>query len=149
MHFTARKIAEWFVAWAEIQEDAELTNLKIQKLVYYAKLAYMKKTSGVNLFNDRMEAWAHGPVIPDLYHELKQYGRGPVESDEFVSETFNWDDYRSVEDTLVEVWQEYGPYSAWALRNKTHTEAPWIKNFRDDERGLEISDADLKAYVCQ
>lgn len=106
----------------------------------------MPASGGVPLFNERMEAWAHGPVVVDIYHELKKYGKSPIDPDTFISDDFNWDDYRPVEDTLIEVWNKYGPYSAWALRNKTHTESPWKKNFVEEERGLEVSDADLKEY---
>ena len=69
--FTARQIAEWLVAWAEETEEAELTPLKLQKLLYYAKGLYMRASGGVPLFNERMEAWAHGPVVVDIYRELK------------------------------------------------------------------------------
>ena len=146
--FTARQIAEWLVAWAEETEDAEITPLKLQKLLYYAKGIFMQSSGGVPLFTDRMEAWAHGPVVVDMYHELKEYTKNPIDPEQFVTEEFDWDDYREVEESLIETWDKYGPYSAWALRNKTHTESPWKKNFRDDSRGIEISDADIKEYFC-
>lgn len=147
--YTARQIAEWFVAWAEEQEDADITNLKLQKLVYYAKLTHMKRTDGASLFSDTMQAWAHGPVVPDLYFALRGYGKTPIDPDKFVSPDFNWDTYRQIEDTLIETWERYGVYSGWALRNKTHTESPWKKNFRNDERNIEISDTDLKEFICE
>ncbi|APT93245.1 hypothetical protein CPHO_10470 [Corynebacterium phocae] len=146
--FTAREIAEWFVSWAEEMEDADLTPLKLQKLLYYAKGAFLRASGGVPLFSDRMEAWAHGPVVVELYHQLKGCGRNAIDPDTFVSDEFCWDDFRDVEEVLIETWQKYGPYSAWALRNKTHTESPWLKNFNADERAIEISDADLKEYFC-
>ncbi|MDK8314197.1 DUF4065 domain-containing protein [Corynebacterium imitans] len=145
---SARQIAEWFVAWAEEVDGADITQLKLQKLLYYAKGLYMRSSAGLSLFEDRMEAWAHGPVVVDIYHQVKNYGKLPIDPDEFVSKDFNWDDYRDVEQVLIETWDKYGPYSAWALRNKTHAESPWQKNFVDGERGAEISDADLKEYFC-
>lgn len=146
--FTARQIAEWLVAWAEETEDTEITPLKLQKLLYYAKGIFMRSSGGVSLFPERMEAWAHGPVVVDIYHELKGYRKNPIDPEQFVTEEFNWDDYRDVEDSLIETWDKYGPYSAWALRNKTHTESPWKKNFKEDHLGIEISDADIKEYFC-
>ncbi|ERS42504.1 MULTISPECIES: Panacea domain-containing protein [Corynebacterium] len=100
--YTAHQIAEWLVAWAEETEEAELTPLKIQKLLYYAKGLYMRASGGVPLFNERMEAWAHGPVVVDIYRELKEYGKSPIDPDTFISDDFNWDDYRPVEDTLID-----------------------------------------------
>lgn len=146
--YTARQIAEWFVAWADETDDAEITQLKLQKLLYYAKGLHMRSSDGLPLFPDRMEAWAHGPVVVDIYHDVKRYGKLPIDPDEFISDDFDWDDYRDVEQDLIEMWDKYGPYSAWALRNKTHTESPWKKNFVEGKRGLEITDADLKNYFC-
>lgn len=146
--FKARQIAEWFVAWADETDDAEITQLKLQKLLYYAKGLHMRNSDGLPLFPERMEAWAHGPVVVDVYYDVKHYGKLPIDPDEFISDDFDWDDYRDVEWDLIEVWDKYGPYSAWALRNKTHTESPWKKNFVEGKRGLEITDADLKNYFC-
>lgn len=145
---SAHDIAQWFVAWADEIEDAVITPLKVQKLLYYAKGHFMDNTSGIPLFTDRMEAWSHGPVIPEVYHELKKYGKSPVDPDEFAGDDFDWDDYRDIEETLIEVWQRYGIYSAWALRNKTHEEEPWRKNFKDGYANVEISDSDLKEFFC-
>ncbi|MEY8565223.1 type II toxin-antitoxin system antitoxin SocA domain-containing protein [Corynebacteriaceae bacterium 7-707] len=146
---SAKDIAEWFVAWAEESEDADLTPLKLQKLLYYAKGVFMNNSGGVSLFPDRMQAWAHGPVVPEIYGELKHYGKNPIDPDEFVSDDFDWDKFSAVEDSLVETWQKYGVYSAWALRNKTHRESPWLKNFSEEYRNMEITDADLKEFFCQ
>lgn len=143
-------IAKWFVAWAEEAEDTDLTPLKLQKLLYYAKGVYMKNSHGVSLFPDRMQAWAHGPVVPDVYHQLKRYGKNPIDVDEFLGDGFDWDAFSAdVEETLVETWQEYAVYSAWALRNKTHRETPWMKNFSEERRNMEITDADLKEFFCE
>lgn len=38
--YSALTIAKWFVAWAEAEED-ELSNLKLQKLLYYAQGHYL------------------------------------------------------------------------------------------------------------
>lgn len=69
--FKARQIAEWFVAWADETDDAEITQLKLQKLLYYAKGLHMRSSDGLPLFPERMEAWAHGPVVVDVYHDVK------------------------------------------------------------------------------
>ena len=47
------------------------------------KLAYIGNgfTLAVNdepLFHDRIEAWEHGPVIPNLYQVIKQHGLLPI-----------------------------------------------------------------------
>ncbi|MCS5479855.1 SocA family protein [Corynebacterium sp. YIM 101645] len=139
----ALQIAHWFVAWAE-ELDADLSNLKLQKLLYYAQGEHIGAT-GRKLFFEPIQAWQHGPVVAEVYHEAKKWGRNPIDPDEFVPENFDWDDYSDVQDELVKVWREYGVYSAWALREKTHGEAPWVDAFHPG-RNVEITDAALKAF---
>src|SRR5580693_2299753 len=70
--YPALTIAKWFIAWAEA-EDEELSNLKLQKLLYYAQGHYLAE-SGRSLFTDQLQAWSHGPVVPQVYYEYKDNG---------------------------------------------------------------------------
>lgn len=140
---SALKIAHWFVAWAE-ELDAEVSNLKLQKLLYYAQGEHIGAT-GQKLFFEPIQAWLHGPVVADVYRQTKHYGKNPIDPDEFIPQDFNWDDYTPIQEELVKIWRKYGIYSAWALREKTHSEAPWIEAFRPGEN-IEITEASLKEF---
>ena len=140
---SAREIAEWFVAWGD-ELDAEVSTLKLQKLLYYSQGEHIAAT-GRKLFSDKILAWQHGPVTPGVYSDTKSYGRNPIDPDEFVSDEFNWDDYSDVSDELVTVWRKYGIYSAWALREKTHSESPWLDAWAQGQN-IEITDAALKDF---
>lgn len=52
--FHARDIARWFIAWAE-NLDAELSNLKLQKLLYCAQ-GHRPGATGEPLFDDGIQA---------------------------------------------------------------------------------------------
>lgn len=149
MTHTARQLADWFLAWAEDVEgdDAGLTNLKLQKLLYYAQGHYLGR-EGAPLFCDPIQAWAHGPVVPDVYHAFKRCGRGAIDAEAVLGSSFNWDDYSDVHDHLMSVWNTYGGYSAWTLREKTHREAPWIDAFEPDERSREITQDAMAKYFA-
>lgn len=140
----ARKIADWFLAWGE-QNEATMSNLKLQKLLYYAQGHYLG-THGSPLFDDDIEAWAHGPVVRSVYHHLKRYGNNAIDVDEVVGEDFDWDEFRDVEDDLMRVWNAYGKYEAWALRNRTHREAPWKDTFENDAKYLVIPQDAMREY---
>lgn len=129
---TARQIAEWFLAWGE-HNDAPLSNLKLQKLLYYAQGHYLGDHAKP-LFEDEIEAWVHGPVVRSIYHFLKSSGRGPIDVDKVVGDDFNWDSFRDVEEDLMRVWNTYGKYEAWALRERTHREDPWKSTFDHEAR---------------
>ena len=61
-------VADFFVQLANQSEDDQITNLKLNKLLYYAQGAFLART-GHPLFHNTMEAWPLGPVIPDVYHK--------------------------------------------------------------------------------
>jgi len=114
-------VARYFLALVDEDAGDSLTNLKLQKLVYYAQGFYLALYDEP-LFPERIEAWMHGPVVPDLYHALKQFGSEPVKLDWEVDP----DRYTpEIMGLLDEVYSVYGQFSAVRLRNITHQEPPW------------------------
>ena len=73
------KIANWFIWYNEYIRDFEnedtddITNMKLQKLLFYAQSAFLA-IKGVPLFNNNILAWEHGPVIPEIYDKFKING---------------------------------------------------------------------------
>jgi uncharacterized phage-associated protein len=144
--YPALTVAKWFIAWAEA-EGEELSNLRLQKLLYYAQGHYLAERHQP-LFRDPIQAWSHGPVIPPIYHEYKRFGSSSIELPE--SDPFDWDHVD--EDTtefLGRVWNTYGGLSAGRLRNMTHEERPWRAHWRDDERNVVIPPEDMESYFRQ
>ena len=70
------------VAYAFIARHGDnlaLTNLKLNKLVYFAQVESLRQR-GAELFDDVIEAWEYGPVEPAVYHEFKRFGKGVIRS---------------------------------------------------------------------
>lgn len=131
MKYTAEYIAEWFLARNRQDiidgSDEQITNLKLQKLLYYAQgctLALADKP----LFEDEIQAWAHGPVVPNIYRKYKSNGSSGIKYEGIF-------DYDKLDDStasiLEGVYEEFGQFSAWKLRNMTHEETPWIETKRN------------------
>lgn len=55
-----------------------MTCKRLQKLLYFSDVAYMKKSNGVSMFRDEFYAWPSGPVIPSVYDEFMQYQTGEM-----------------------------------------------------------------------
>lgn len=131
-------VARYFLALVDDDAGDSLSNLKLQKLTYYAQgfhLAFYDKP----LFAERIEAWSHGPVVPDLYHALKQFGSAPVHLDG----DFDLNKYSpEVIQLLDEVYAVYGQYSAVRLRNISHQEPPWLET----PQGGVISESLMRDY---
>ncbi len=51
-----------------------ITNLKTQKILYFAHMYHMGNHGGERLIDEQFQAWAYGPVLPELYHKLKRFG---------------------------------------------------------------------------
>lgn len=131
--YDAMTIARWLVAWADA-EDADISNLKLQKLLYYAQGHHLA-AYGRPLFSESIQAWSHGPVVPNVYRAFKAFGSGNVATDD----TFDWGTVdKSAAQFLIEIWDTYGIYGAWQLRNMTHAETPWKTSFERGVRGTAI-----------
>lgn len=139
---TASQVAKWFLAHNRIAAEDEggelISNLKLQKLLYYAQGCFLAVT-GEPLFNDNILAWQHGPVVESVYHEYKSNGANGIHFDE----DFDPSSFTPAEnDLLSEVYDVFGQYSAWKLRNMTHNETPWMET---PQNGV-ISTKKIKDY---
>ena len=96
----------------------------MQKLLYYAQGCNLALDRGL-LFDEPIIAWKHGPVVEEIYHTFKNYGESGIKFAD-LNEIYDPDKYDP--DTcgiLAQVYDVFGKYSAWQLRNMTHDEAPW------------------------
>jgi uncharacterized phage-associated protein len=138
----ASKVALYFLSKVDEDVGDGISNLKLQKLVYYAQ-AYHLAMFDEPLFDDPVEAWAHGPVVPELYRYYKGFGSGNIPApDDFNAEDY---DARSAE-LMDEVYEVFGQYSAWKLRNLTHQERPWIEAYEDGTRGRVITQGAMRDF---
>ena len=115
---TANGVANFLLRY--VQEKGDLiTNLKLQKLVYYAQAWYLALYDEP-LFDDHFEAWVHGPVQPQLYRRFKKY-RWNYRSEHPKDPKLQED----VVEHLKEVFDVYSRYSAYELELIGHRERPW------------------------
>ncbi len=91
------------------------------------------------LFNEEIVAWQHGPVIPALYQKYKECGVLGIP----VPKEIDYEKFSEEEKELLDaVYVSCGQFSAWKLRNMTHSEPPW----KNTEINQVISHAALKDY---
>lgn len=136
---TCHDVARFILTQSDEGAGDLISNLKLQKLVYYAQ-GFHLAINDTPLFQEAIEAWTHGPVVPELYHIYKEYGAGAIPTPTDVDFSKYSQDEK---DFLSEIYSVFGQFSAWKLRNMTHEEPPW----RDASAsaGL-ISHAALKSY---
>lgn len=126
----ALDVARYFVHRSDLDAGDPITHLKVQKLVYYAQ-AWHLALFGPPLFQDRIEAWMHGPVVPEVFEAFKGYKYNPILPTDVPAPELP----SNVEQHLNEVWKTYGPYTAKYLEDLTHQEEPWIHARGDCQPG--------------
>ena len=148
-HYAAGAVANYFLDAGE-ENGVPITHLKLQKLVCIAYGFHMLLGRG-RLFEERMEAWDLGPVVPELYHEFKRFGHDPIakKATEFDHETGKF--YTpEVADEMAKaalgfVWAQYGKLKSSDLVKLTHAEGtPWYEAKVNNQ--LELDDRDVRRY---
>ena len=116
-------VANFFLKCPEDSDMSNsITNMKLQKLMYFAQ-GHALAVLGHPLFREDFEAWTHGPVIPALYRLYRNFGDQKIPPPESVDFSRFTPEEKQL---LEEVWETYGIYSAWGLRNLSHSTKPWI-----------------------
>ena len=112
-------------------KSGQISHLKLQKLLYYIQafhLAYFD----VKLFDDKFEAWVHGPVSRKVFGTLKNYSllynelhyvqtEGEIHPETVVKEQLTAEQKELIDDII----SEYGKLSGLELEQLTHAEPPW------------------------
>lgn len=115
-------IANWFIHRASYFEE-DITNIKIQKLVYYTQAWYLAFYNEP-LFQGTFEAWTHGPVNMELYTKLQQRTSSIQDA---LPNVDNPNFSIGLETHLCEVFRTYGSFSTNELERLVHSEPPWQK----------------------
>lgn len=135
---SALDVAKYFLSFSDEESGDLISNLKLQKLIYYAQGFHLALFNSP-LFDEPIEAWQHGPVVSEVYHAYKHHGgQGIITTTKSDFSCFNAEQ----KDMLDEVYSVYGQFSAWKLRNMTHEESPW----RDTSVNMVIAPERLKSF---
>ncbi len=147
MHvYDANQVADFFLARSNPEYGDLISNLKLQKLCYYAAgiMSAVRNNDTRPLFADAIEAWQHGPVVPSQYHRFAAFKAENIPP----LEGFDFDQFEARDQSILDdVYNFYGQYSAWKLRNMTHEEQPWIEAY--DRLNKTITAAELRNYFSQ
>lgn len=123
-----------------------LTNLSLNKLVYFAQVEALKARPERPLFDDEIEAWAYGPVEPVVYQAFKEYGDSRIEMPNGTP-SFSKDTEFAIE-IVDRVAETYGSLSAFDLVDMTHREgSAWKNKFAGAYSNAQIGVEDIKQSV--
>ena len=145
--YSAVDIAKYFASL-----DREISEIQVQKLVYYSYAWYIVKFNSdennisKKLFEERPEAWIYGPVFRTLYKEMKRNNFIIYISDKYSSLI----DEKTREFLFI-IYDVYGKYCGNKLKDITRLEEPWkiarskIQKYRVKTR-KKINDKDIYKF---
>lgn len=111
------------VAEYVLNKVGEMTAMKLQKLVYYCQAWHLAWTEHT-LFNEKIEAWRNGPVIPALFERHK--GHFKLQPCFFHQDNSKADSLSAEEKNIIDrVLDYYGSKDPHWLSQLTHMETPW------------------------
>ena len=136
---SAEKIALYIIS-----SGREITNLLLQKILYYVK-AISKIFEGESFILEPCEAWKFGPVFPSVYEKYREFGKQEIKlnlSKDYISELLS-EEEKTVTDFVMNT---FGIYNAWFLKDLTHLEEPWIvarKGLAEDDASRNQMDEEI------
>ncbi|PEI55920.1 Panacea domain-containing protein [Priestia aryabhattai] len=132
------QVANYFIFRSIPGSNENITNLKLQKLLYFAQGQYLSANGLENdpLFGEEIKAWAHGPVVPQVYRRYSDYKFmeiNRVGTEEIINEIKREEELQGLDflSHLNTVWEKYKRFNGKELERKTHEEGPW-KDIRGD-----------------
>ena len=109
------------------KKDYGISNLKLQKILYFIQAYFLISEPSRRCFEEKIEAWDFGPVVPEAYRKYKQFGGTDIP---MISKIENVDEDNIISDadkTLINtVVDNFSDYSATDLVTLTHNQSPWI-----------------------
>ena len=122
--YTAIDLSRYIVSKC-IKDGYPISNLQLQKILYYIQKDFLKRDHLA--FQDNIEAWQFGPVVPNVYYHYCGYGAMPIISSR-ESFDINQKDLSDV-DCIVEQKRKLRP---WELVAETHKEnGAWAQIYRN------------------
>ena len=137
--YNALDVAKYIITYCK-KNQKPISNLKLQKLLYFVQAQFLVSENHA-CFNNRIEAWDLGPVVPDVYHQFKVYGSNPIilwKDGHFGISTHD----RNIIDSIVD---DCNQYTASQLVDLTHLQTPWIQA-REKAHNGQITNESIREF---
>lgn len=144
-----------------IEKNQPIPNLLLLKILYYLQADSLRKDD-VPLFNEPIEKWGYGPVVPEVYSNFKSYGAAPITSPikyvkvddgsweliDPVNRKLEQQDILKIDALADEIFNNFGN-KPFQLVNQTHREKMWKEDesrIRNGSLHILYSNEEIKDY---
>lgn len=123
------------------QKNYGISNLKLQKILYFIQAGFLIDEPSRCCFDEKIEAWDFGPVVPEAYREYKQFGGSDIPNATTGNDPISDADKKLI-DTIID---SFADYTATDLVSLTHRQAPWLSVYVP-HKNHEITPKAIKEY---
>lgn len=125
--YNALDIAKYLICKFN-NENKTITQLKLQKLLYFIEAYYMAYYDKDSLYKEEFYAWTYGPVIKEVYEKYKVFMSDAIIEDDCDNTTILDQD---VEESIDTICSTFGNLTAYDLIKITHMQgSPWFQTFK-------------------
>lgn len=140
----ATQVAKYIISH-EHKRNRVVSNLRLQKLLYFVQLKVLSETGAV-CFDDIMQAWPLGPIVPAVYYTYKIFGAFDIWNSDIANETNNHFDDKSICKHIDSMLESCAICTDSRLVEISHSQSPW-KTAIACGSGTEITVESLKEFL--
>lgn len=134
-------VAKYIVSICKKGKNA-ITNMQLQKLLYCVQQRFLNEI-GDSAFDDSIEAWAFGPVVPTTYYRFGGFGVMPIT---MTYPTEELDLSKKDKKIIRSVVKEKLALSLWDLIDEiTGDGGAWSRVYKDKGNRAVIPNAEIAA----
>lgn len=138
--YEAVSLAKKIVSLAN-NNDLYITNLQLQKVLYYVQGTFMNKFKE-KAFAEDMECWPYGPVVKKVWSTFNVFGRNPIRNC-----SSNLQLLQCEENIIIDILLKKLNMNVWDLVDQTHEEIPWKR--ANESHSIYLKDEDMKEFFCR
>lgn len=118
-------VAKYIILYCK-RKGYSISNLKLQKLLYFVQAQFLV-IYDFPAFDEEIEAWDFGPVVPEAYHYFKMWGSSEIPV--LVAKGAERKIHINHQKTMDDVLEQCAGFSAPYLVELTHNQSPWEDNY--------------------
>ena len=142
MHYKAIDISKYIINKC-IRIGKPISNLKLQKILYYAQGEYLK-IKNKRLFKDDIYAWDYGPCVNIIYYKFINYATSDIRDVQQEETEISKKDKKIIDIAINKCID----LSTWKLVENSQNESPWKKAYNPKMKNI-ISKKLLKKHFCK
>jgi len=137
--YDALDVAKYIIR-SEAEHGRSVNNLRLQKILYFVQASFLVKRDEP-CFNDLIEAWEWGPVVPEVYYKFSHWCGGIIPAPFIKDGAFipERDAY-----LISDMLDSCSRLSTTELVERSKSHDPWKKAYNSPKRV--ITPWSMKAY---